>query len=128
MNYRYMPLFIQGNALTGVYCGQWGMTDDKDIEYVKEMYPLTVLAIQELVERECDYLEFTGSMLFDEYPDKLGILRIVNKIFENLKTDEASCRGEECMTYPDDQWLKDIIMVMFLNEMYRRRQQRRKYY
>lgn len=128
MNYRYMPLFIQGNALTGVYCGQWGMTDDKDIEYVKEMYPLTVLAIQELVERECDYLEFTGSMLFDEYPDKLGILRVVNKIFESLKEDEASCQGEECMTYPDDQWLKDIIMVMFLNEMYRRRQQRRKYY
>lgn len=28
-----------------------------------------------------------GSMMFDEYPDKMGILRIVNRIFENIKKE-----------------------------------------
>lgn len=53
-------------------------------------------------------------------------LRIVNRIFENIKKEEASCNGKECIKYPDDQWLKDIIMVLLLNEIYRRRQKRKK--
>ena len=100
----------------------------RGFEYVKEMYPLTFMTIQEMVEKECDYQEFAGSMMFDEYPDKMGILRIVNRIFENIKKEEASCNGKECIKYPDDQWLKDIIMVLLLNEIYRRRQKRKRYY
>ena len=143
MDYKYIPFYVQGNAVTGMYYGQWGMAEDRDIEYVKEMYPLTFMTIQEMVEKECDYQEFAGSMMFDEYPDKMGILRIVNRIFENIKKDsvmtlreffvimkkeEASCNGKECIKYPDDQWLKDIIMVLLLNEIYRRRQKRKRYY
>ena len=41
---------------------------------------------------------------------------------KNIKKEEASCNGKECIKYPDDQWLKDIIMVLLLNEIYRRRQ------
>ena len=126
MDYKYIPFYVQGNAVTGMYYGQWGMAEDRDIEYVKEMYPLTFMTIQEMVEKECDYQEFAGSMMFDEYPDKMGILRIVNRIFENIKKEEASCNGKECIKYPDDQWLKDIIMVLLLNEIYRRRQKRKK--
>ena len=111
MDYKYIPFYVQGNAVTGMYYGQWGMAEDRDIEYVKEMYQ-----------------EFAGSMMFDEYPDKMGILRIVNRIFENIKKEEASCNGKECIKYPDDQWLKDIIMVLLLNEIYRRRQKRKRYY
>ena len=77
MDYKYIPFYVQGNAVTGMYYGQWGMAEDRDIEYVKEMYPLTFMTIQEMVEKECDYQEFAGSMMFDEYPDKMGILRIV---------------------------------------------------
>ena len=36
-----------------MYYGQWGMAEDRDIEYVKEMYPLTFMTIQEMVEKEC---------------------------------------------------------------------------
>ena len=109
MDYKYIPFYVQGNAVTGMYYGQWGMAEDRDIEYVKEMYPLTFMTIQEMVEKECDYQEFAG-------------------IFENIKKEEASCNGKECIKYPDDQWLKDIIMVLLLNEIYRRRQKRKRYY
>ena len=68
--------------------------------------------------------------MFDEYPDKLGIMRIVNRIFDRVKLEEASCaEGDmDCNKYPDDPWLKDTIMVLLLNEMYRRRQRRKRYY
>ena len=38
---NYVPFYVQGNAVTGIYYGQWGMAEDRDIDYVKEMYPLT---------------------------------------------------------------------------------------
>ena len=37
MDYKYIPFYVQGNAVTGMYYGQWGMAEDRDIEYVKEM-------------------------------------------------------------------------------------------
>lgn len=129
MDYRYIPFYVQGNAITGLYYGQWQMAEDRDIDYVKEMYPMTFSRIQELIEKECDMQEYTGSMMFDEYPDKLGILQIVNRIFKNIRHEEEDCKeGDNCRQYPDDQWLKDIIMVLILNEMYRRRQKRKRLY
>ena len=129
MDYRYIPFYVQGNAIPGVYYSQLGMDNDRDIEYVKEMYPQTFSRLQELVEQESTRQEFVGSMMFDEYPDKMGVLRMVNRIFETVKREERECpEGNECIKYPDDQWLKDIIMLLLLNEMYRRRQRRRRFY
>lgn len=129
MDYRYIPFYVQGNAITGMYYGQWGVEEDRDIEYVKEMYPQTFYRIQELVEQEANRQEFIGSMMFDEYPDKMGVIRMVNRIFDVVKEDGASCvERDDCIKYPDDEWLKDIIMVLLLNEMYRRRQRRKKFY
>ena len=82
MDYRYVPFYVQGNAVTGIYYGQWGMAEDRDIDYVKEMYPLTFSRIQELVEFESDRQEFAGSMMFDEYPDRLMLKQIVDRIFQ----------------------------------------------
>ena len=129
MNYRYIPFYMQGSPIAGMYYGQYTMMQDSDIDYIKEMYPSTFANIQELVEEESDRQEFAGSMMFDEYPDKLSIMRIVNRIFERVKLEENSCTPGDanCIQYPDDQWLKDIIMVLLLNEMYRRRQ-RKGYY
>ncbi len=88
---------------------------------------MTCKLIQEAVEDECDLQEFTGSMMFDEYPDKLGIFRIVNRIYEKIKEEEKVCK-EACVKYPEESWLKDIIQILLLNEMYRRRKNHRKYY
>lgn len=101
---------------------------EKDREVMKSYYSRRALAIQEKVERECDRMEYDGSMMFDEYPDKLGVLQIVNRIFAKIKQEESECtEGDKCTKYPDDQWLKDIIMVLLLNEMYRRRRRKRYY-
>ena len=55
MDYRYIPFYVQGNAITGLCYGQWQMAEDRDIDYVKEMYPMTFSRIQELIEKECTF-------------------------------------------------------------------------
>ncbi|MCR5737158.1 MAG: hypothetical protein K6G64_05870 [Eubacterium sp.] len=121
MDYRREPFYWQRNPLVGMHLTP---AEDRDLEYAKEMYPKAFSKIQEQVEKECDRQEFAGSMMFDEYPDRLSMRRIVNQIFEEVKKQEKTCK-KNCMKYPDNQWLMDIITVLLLNEMYRRRQKRR---
>ena len=129
MIYNYIPVYIQQSSLSEGFFIKMDSSFSNKIDYVKEMYPVAFMTIQDWVERECDKQEFAGSLMFDEYPDKLGVLQMVNNIFRQIKEEEEQCGdGENCIKYPDDQWLKDIIMVLLLNEMYRRRQNRRRYY
>ena len=106
----------------------WEDEKARDQRKFRELYPSLARQIQPLVEEECDRMEYDGSFMFDEYPDKLGVLQIVNRIFAKIKQEESECtEGDKCTKYPDDQWLKDIIMVLLLNEMYRRRRRKRYY-
>ena len=51
MDYKYIPFYVQGNAINGFYYGQWNQMSDRDIDYVKEMYPVAFMTIQDWVER-----------------------------------------------------------------------------
>ncbi len=121
MDYYREPFYLQRNPMIGMHLTP---EESRDLEYVREMYPKAFSKIQEQVERECDRQEFAGSMMFDEYPDRLSMRRIANRIFDEVKKQEGNCK-KNCIHYPDNQWLKDIIMVLLLNEMCRRRQKRR---
>ena len=50
---------------------------------MRHLYPNTAKLIQRAVEDECDKLEYDGSVMFDEYPDKTSLDRIIDRIYEN---------------------------------------------
>lgn len=54
----------------------------RDLEKLKGMYPKEVRSIQEMVEDECDKMEYEGSLMFDEYPDKVMVNQIVKRIYD----------------------------------------------
>lgn len=37
MDYKYIPFYVQGNAINGFYYGQWNQMSDRDIDYVKNV-------------------------------------------------------------------------------------------
>lgn len=92
-----------------------------DYEYMKSMYPKMAKTILPYVEEECDHYENPGSMIYDEYPDKLQLRLMCRRIFENI------CRQEKTMMeYGEDSgekkaWLWDFIEVMLYQELYKRR-------
>ena len=47
------------------------MEYEKDMERMKELYPKEVKTILSYVEDECDKMEYEGSLMFDEYPDRV---------------------------------------------------------
>ena len=42
---------------------------EKDCRRMQELYPRDARQIQSLVDRECDRMEYEGSMMYDRYPE-----------------------------------------------------------
>lgn len=110
---------------------------ERDLERMKELYPEDARRIQELVDEECDKMEYEGSMMFDEYPDRTMLKLIVGRIYEKASAPDAE-RAEESVDAqefrqgpppghgrlpgpPPDGGLGSLIEALLYNEMYRRR-------
>lgn len=90
-------------------------TEQRDYDYMKSVYPDTAKRLLPFVEEECDRMEYDGSMMYDEYPDRLGLRFMCGRIYDRAKDGEENPGG----------WLKDLIEVMTYQELLRRRRERR---
>lgn len=95
------------------------MEYEKDMERMKELYPREVKQILEYVEDECDKMEYEGSLMFDEYPDRLMLEMVVNRIANRIAENEKE-NDVEAKQYQRG-YLRELIGVILNNEMYRRR-------
>lgn len=98
-----------------------------DILYLKELYPPSFLRLQKIIDDECDKLEFDGSIMFDEFPDKERLRVLENNVFDIAKSTLAkeAAVNQAWRGLPSDEWLKDIMCALLINEMMRRRSRRR---
>jgi hypothetical protein len=118
---------------------------EKDMNMLKAMFPKEVKEIQAYVEDECDKMEYEGSLMFDEYPDRLLLRQIRNRIYEKvIKPEEVEACDYEIemeelrFVGPGRQYrrgnhflpplpprynpgLTNLIDVLLLNEVYQRR-------
>lgn len=61
------------------------MEYEKDLERMREMYPKEVTKILVCIEDRCDELEFEGSRIYDENPDRMMMEREVQALYEKIK-------------------------------------------
>ena len=105
---------------------------ERDMQLMKSYYSRKAARIQEKVERECDRMEYDGSMMFDEYPDKFMMEHLCRKIENEVREEEERAsleeqqnngdRSEVEMTVRrDGDGLRDLIGDLLFNEMFRRR-------
>ena len=106
---------------------------EHDLERLKGMYPDIAKKIQLFVEEACDDLEYAGSPMFDEQPDKVNMMRTVNSIYDKVredvpveeeedKDDLFAMNKESRRRYPPGKnWLRDFVEVMLYHEMFQRR-------
>lgn len=86
---------------------------------MKSYYPKTAKKIQEKVEEECDLLDYEGSRLYDEYPDRYMLYHLGKKIMDELKSEselEAMSEGI----------LGELVEVLLFHEISRRRCRRKR--
>lgn len=116
--------------------------EEKDLQVMRSYYSRRAAKIQEKVERECDRMEYDGSIMFDEYPDKFMMEHLCRKIEREMmeeddrelerlagsrsEEDQAQTRVMERHRGDRGDGLRDLIGVLLFNEMFRRRCRHRK--
>lgn len=103
---------------------------DKDVDYMKQLYPSTAKAIQSEIDNECDQMEYDGSVMFDEYPDKVQLERIIDRIYDKVKdmNEDPQVEANSLYFYPTHRrhdHMHDLIAVLLLSEFFHRRRRHR---
>ena len=71
------------------------METERDLQYLQQMYPADAKRMQKKVEEELDKLEYEGSMMYDEYPDRVSMLLICDRIEKALAREDTERRAKE---------------------------------
>lgn len=118
------------------------METERDLQYLQQMYPADAKRMQKKVEEECDKLEYEGSMMYDEYPDRVTILLIRDRIADALAREDAEKDAVQDYEMSDemnatqmrrpgpgmspfDPDRRNLLEVLLYNEMHKRRCKRR---
>lgn len=106
----------------------------RDAEYMKSMYPDTAKWLLPYVEDECDRMEYEGSMIFDEFPDRLQLQLLCSRIYERIQNaeelerfrelDEEEDMGMDQNTDMDRNRGMDDMQTQQMNRRMRRRNDR----
>ena len=95
------------------------MEEVEDKKRIMEMYPLMARRLQPYVEECCDRLEYEGSMMYDEYPDRFMLYHICSLVKDEMTKDASA------QEMPGG-FLDDLIQVLVYQEISRRRCRRRR--
>ena len=82
------------------------------------------------MEDACDRMDYEGSRMYDEYPDRYMLKKNCASISNRIKKDSETMGVEagfakKCQNLPKET-LDDLVEVLFYNEVYRRRLRRRR--
>lgn len=100
----------------------------KDMEYLQQTYPVEVKHYQRRVAEILDKIDYEGSMIYDEYPDRYSIERMARTVTGMLQREEAQQQemGADAETASETnsekwKWLEHMVQVLICNEIYKRR-------
>lgn len=108
--------YVKGNCMTFPL----ELTEIDQENYVIKndyLYPAEVKDIQMQIQDVCDRMEYDGSMMYDEYPDKVSVERMARRICE-----KADCKHSGEI---NSRWMQALTQVMLCNEMAYRKERRR---
>lgn len=118
MYYRtpfYMTYPIQNLYMTE-------MEYERDMERMKELYPGEVKRLQKLVEQRCNEMEYEGSRMYDENPDRMMLEEEAERLLERFLQENPQYElSAQQHGHQNQNWLRSLIGILFHDEMYRRR-------
>ena len=114
--YRAFPFYMGYQGY-----GQWaqpGMIPEdrilEDLEYLQQMYPTYAKKYQSVISSVVDKVDYDDSFIYDQYPDKLTIQRMVASVMAVIKTNEEkeNRSGNMSNTMPPMSGMSNGMMSM----------------
>lgn len=99
----------------------------RDLEYLQQMYPEEARKYQKSIVEILDRMDYEGSMIYDEYPDKWQIFRLTQLVTDKILAQEAAdAEGAEENANPvQKEHLEAFVQILLSYEIYRRRHSNR---
>ena len=96
-------------------------TATRDLEYLQQMYPAEAKKYQKIIAGILDKLDYEGSMIYDEYPDRWQMYKLAQDILERIKRQEAKDNPGAEIPKEKWEWASDMVQIILLYEVYKRR-------
>lgn len=122
----------------------------EDMEYLQQMYPTYAKKYQSVISSVVDKMDYESSFIYDQYPDKLSIGRMVASVMTVIKTNEendaehtdraqndetaenegvtADTLTERAPWSEKEPWIRELVTVLMYYEILARRKRRQKNY
>ena len=98
----------------------------RDLEYLQQMYPSDAKRYQKLIASILDKLDYEGSLIYDEYPDRWQLYKLSMEITDRVRREENAGSEEETDPMSEEKlkWIGDLIQILLFYEIYKRRHNR----
>ncbi|MCD8068440.1 MAG: hypothetical protein LUE87_06080 [Lachnospiraceae bacterium] len=98
----------------------------RDIDYLRGLYPKDAQKYLKKIKSIIDYMDYEGSMIYDEYPDRWQLYRLAESIVKTLQTESETGDEEEKISPQKWEWISDMVQVLLLEELLSRRQMKQR--
>lgn len=91
-------------------------TVTRDLEYLQQMYPSEAKRYQKIIAEILNQIDYEGSCIYDEYPDKWQLYRLTKTIMDKVKRTEGESSDEK-----NWEWIEEFVQVLLYYEIYKKR-------
>lgn len=101
--------------------------DEKDDRHFMKMYPESCKKIMIYVKIEIDRMEEKNHMMHEKRPDREMINMMTEAAYNRMVKEMPEMAEEEgSRQYPGRRFSRDLLRLLLLNELFRRRRRRRR--
>ena len=93
----------------------------RDLEYLQQMYPAEAKKYQKMVAGILDKLDYEGSMIYDEYPDRWQMYKLSQDILDRIRRQEEKENPDKEIPKEKWEWASDLVQIILFYEVYKRR-------
>lgn len=132
-SFHFYPLYANIPAFAG-----WNQISEQqimeDLSYLQQMYPAYVKKLQIIMNDMLNTMDYEGSVIYDQYPDKIQLEYFVSSILAAVKKENDNNSSNEnieaanTQVLGSDERLRELITVLFYDELLKRRHKQQKYY
>ena len=97
-------------------------TVTRDLEYLQQMYPSEAKRYQKIIAEILNQIDYEGSCIYDEYPDKWQLYRLTQTVMDKIKRMEHM-EKEEQGSADEKSWdgIEEFVQVLLYYEIYKKR-------
>lgn len=98
-------------------------TVTRDLEYLQQMYPSEAKRYQKVIADILNQIDYEGSVIYDEYPDKWQLYRLSKIVMDKLKRDENPESEAASSGHAERSWeqVEEFVQVLLYYEIYKKR-------